>query len=96
MRATQYLPGIARLQQQMYDISHRRLDRKEASQLTINNFIGRTFDTGTSDLCKIIQASYISLLLCRQEHKKKLFLDNLACVKNAWFLVKEKLSEYCK
>ena len=39
LRATQYLPGIVQLQQQMYDNFHHKLDRKEANQYTIKKFI---------------------------------------------------------
>ena len=39
LRATQYLPGLVQLQKQMYDISHRRLDRKDAAKLSVREFI---------------------------------------------------------
>ena len=101
LRATQYLPGIVQLQQQMYDISHHKLDRKEASQKTARDFIEKSLKSGTSSICscKLCRFHLLFLLLLLpffQEHKRKLFLHNLACVRNAWSLVKEKLSEYCK
>ena len=39
LRATQYLPEIVQLQQQMYSVFHRKLDQKEANQLTVRGFI---------------------------------------------------------
>ena len=39
LRATQYLPGIVRLQQCLYDNFHHRLDRKEARAMTIGEFL---------------------------------------------------------
>ena len=39
MRATQYLPGIVKLQYQMYKHSHRRWDKNDVVQYTIGEFI---------------------------------------------------------
>ncbi len=39
LRATQYLPGIVRLQQRLFDLFNHKLDRKEAESLTIRTFL---------------------------------------------------------
>ena len=39
LRATQYIPGIVQLQQQFYDLYHRRLDKTEAAQITVGDFV---------------------------------------------------------
>jgi hypothetical protein len=38
LRATRYIPEIVKLQQQMFKISHRKLDKFDASRLTIGSF----------------------------------------------------------
>ena len=49
LRATQYLPELVQLQKQMFEFSHRRLDRKEAASLTIREYI-KTMKSGKSCL----------------------------------------------
>ena len=39
LRATQYLPDIARLQQYLYDKFNQQIDRKDIKKLTIQTFI---------------------------------------------------------
>ena len=39
LRATRYLPELVQLQKQMFEFSHRRLDRKEAARVTIREYI---------------------------------------------------------
>ena len=39
LRATQYIPGIVQLQQQLHDLYHRRLDKTEAAQITVGDFV---------------------------------------------------------
>ena len=39
VRATQYLPNIARLQQCFYDKFNRQVDRKELNEQTIGDFV---------------------------------------------------------
>ena len=39
LRATQYLPDIARLQQCLYDKFNRQLDKKDSKQQTVGLFI---------------------------------------------------------
>ena len=39
LRATQYLPELVQLQKQMFEFSHRRLDRKEAARVTVREYI---------------------------------------------------------
>ena len=39
LRATHYLPELVQLQKQMFDFSHRRLDRKEAAKLPVREYI---------------------------------------------------------
>ena len=39
LRATRYLPELVQLQKQMFDFSHRRLDRKEAAKLPVRDYI---------------------------------------------------------
>ena len=38
LRATQYLPGIVKLQHQLYELYHRKLDFPEANQMKITTF----------------------------------------------------------
>ena len=39
LRATRYLPELVQLQKQMFDFSHRRLDRKEVAKLPVQDYI---------------------------------------------------------
>ena len=39
LRATRYLPELVQLQKQMFDFSHRRLDRKEAAKLPVRDYV---------------------------------------------------------
>ena len=39
LRATQYIPGIVQLQQQLHDLYHRRLDKTDAAQITVGDFV---------------------------------------------------------
>ena len=39
LRATQYLPGIVKLQHQLYELYHRKLYLAEANQITITEFV---------------------------------------------------------
>lgn len=39
LRATQYLPDIVNLQQQMYQLCHRKFDIKDATKLTVGDYI---------------------------------------------------------
>ena len=39
LRATQYIPGIVQLQQQLHDLYHRRLDKTKAAQITVGDFV---------------------------------------------------------
>ena len=39
LRATQYLPGIAKLQHQLYELYHRKLDLGEANKMTVTEFL---------------------------------------------------------
>ena len=39
LRATQYIPGIVQLQQQFYDLYHRRLDKTEATHISVGDFV---------------------------------------------------------
>ena len=39
MRATQYLPGIVKLQHQLYELSYRKWDKNDVAQYTIGEFI---------------------------------------------------------
>ena len=93
MRATQYLPGIVKLQQQMYELSHRRWDKTDVAQQTIGEFIG--------ELGKGIAVTYFViinnlLIESHTEQNRNQFREKLDCVKNAWSLVKDKLKEHCK
>ena len=45
LQATQYLPDIVRLQRQMFDSFHHRIDSKGARTKTMNDFI-KTKHTG--------------------------------------------------
>ena len=40
LHATQYLPELVQLQQQLYESFHRKLDRVEANKTTVAKFIG--------------------------------------------------------
>ena len=40
LHATQYLPELVQLQQQLYESFHRKLDRVEANKTTVAEFIG--------------------------------------------------------
>ncbi len=48
LRATQYLPGIVRLQQRLFDRFNHKLDRKEAKSLTIREFL-QNINTGNNE-----------------------------------------------
>ncbi|XP_019853235.1 PREDICTED: E3 ubiquitin-protein ligase RNF213-like [Amphimedon queenslandica] len=77
LRATQYLPSIIKLQQQMYKMSHKKLDKKEATQWTIRDYLkGFRQPRGTQG-----------------ENKRNQFQDRLNCVIKAWNLVKERLKD---
>ena len=97
MRATQYLPGIVQLQQQMYDSFHRKLDRNEANQSKIGDFIS-LLGKGkhSTKLLPSLILRHVALSMPLIENKKNLFREKLKCLEVAWGLVKEQLSEYSK
>ena len=95
MRATQYLPGVIKLQHQMYELSHRRWDKNDVAQQTIGEFI--------RGLGKGIRVTYFVIIDIftgmhaghHTEQKRNQFCEKLDCVRNAWSLVKDKLKEHC-
>ena len=50
LRATQYLPDIARLQQCLYDKFNQQIDRKDIKKLTIQAFI-KELPNGITIMC---------------------------------------------
>ena len=59
LRATQYLPDIARLQQCLYDKFNRQVDKKDSKQQTVGLFIeelpngGYKFGVGVQTTCLV-------------------------------------------
>ena len=96
MRATQYLPGIIKLQQQMYELSHRRWDKTDVAQQTIGEFIG-VLGKGITVTYFVIVNKFTDLHVeSHTEQNRNQFHEKLDCVKKAWSLVKDKIKEHCK
>uniref|UniRef100_A0A1X7TWB5 RZ-type domain-containing protein n=1 Tax=Amphimedon queenslandica TaxID=400682 RepID=A0A1X7TWB5_AMPQE len=80
LRATQYLSAIVKLQQTMYHLSHRKLDKKEVAQISIGTYMN------TSMLQKDLH----------YEMKRDQLYEKLKCLRKAWALVKERLKDHTR
>ena len=95
LRATQYLPAIVKLQQEMYQLSHRRLDKNEVAKITIGNYID-SLKQHRGIIWQLNISDFIIPLGVHNENKKNQFQEKLNCVRKAWTLVKERLKDHCK
>ena len=76
----------------MYQLSHRKLDKKEVTEITIGTYINNLKQQrGNND-----HSSHNVLLPLglTNENKRNQFQEELNCVRSAWTLVKERLKDY--
>ena len=90
LKATQCIPDIVRLQRQLYDEFHHRINHKVAHSMTIGDFIC-TKHTGISVLNFMHNTYYI---LFGAETLQNEYQDMVASVQYAWTLVREKLKDH--
>ena len=89
LRATQYLPGIVKLQHQLYELYHRKLYLVEANQITITEFVN-DLESGIIIMFILCKPNIHNFLDSEREE----FQCNLQCVKSAWELVKNRVYEF--
>ena len=82
----------------MYQLSHRRLDKKEVAKITIGYYIenikrnrGGSIKISLTFYNHSIITAYIGL---HNENKRNQFQEKLNCVRKAWALVKERLKDH--
>ena len=78
----------------MYQLSHRRLDKKEVAKITIGNYIDGLKQHRGSTKYHCHCSLYHHCIGLHNENKRNQFQEKLNCVRKAWAFVKERLKDH--
>ena len=89
LQATQYIPNIVKLQKQLFDELHHRIDRRVPQRLSMNRFILKQH-TGTF----VYYLNSVIVWYIFSESVRNEYREMVSSVHNAWVLVRDQLKEH--